>query len=194
MVVTNGEFAFLNKKADGPAFSPENGQTNDQAAQAYLFHGKDEGGFSDAMMVPETEMQRVMMIAALRRGLEALNNGEKPNEEDVIQHMFSEFFQDPNAAAQMIVDADPSVTHQEAHLAADLLGNAIAEMSSMNAQPQKPVDLSAEAIAMAEVADAAPAQEPIEEVVRRPRVGVAVLNTSTSGALVSSLFNRFGWV
>ncbi|MNM41708.1 hypothetical protein D3C81_525310 [compost metagenome] len=196
MVVTNGEFAFLNKKADGPAFSPENGQSNDQAAQAYQFHGKDAGGFTDAMMIPESEMQRVMMIAALRRALESKANGQEPSEEDIVQHMFSELFQNPENAAQLIIESDPSVTHEEAHLAADMLGSAIADMASMNAQPQKPVDLSAEAVAMAEVADAggaAPAPTPVVEVVRPVRGCSAIKRVVTEASLSASLFRRFGW-
>jgi hypothetical protein len=194
VVVTNGSFAFLNKKADGPTFSPEYNQTVEQAAKEYKFHGKDAGGFSDVMMVPETEMHRVLMITALKTAEADILAGKEPSEMGLASVMLADLAANPNAA-EMIREIDPTITHEEANMGMDLLGSALNELAQGTATPQAPVDFSQvmEPAGDTPAEPAATTEAPKADKVEPAPVREASNDPDPARAFTGRLFNRFGW-
>lgn len=212
-VVARGEdFYFHNKKGDGPAFGLENNQTLDQAATAYRFFGSGEGhGFVDFLMVPQTDMERTLMIASLKSGLASVEAGHKPNEGDVLADAMTSLFAHPDATA-MMQEVDPTITDQDVNEARDILDQALAGISNQPpaaaptvVQEQAPSE-STEAPVVKEAAPAvAPVVVPCDcakaEAVRPVRrVGVFAQLTGTRVKLTDradqptdKLFNTFGW-
>lgn len=124
VVVRGDDFFFLNKKADGPAFSFTNNQTLQQAAEAYRFYGKDDGtSFTDALMVPQKEMERMMLIASLKNGLANLVAGTKPTKAEILQAGLDSVFTHPDAV-NLFQQEDPSITASDVDEARDLLNEA----------------------------------------------------------------------
>lgn len=198
VVVSDKAFAFLNKKADGPAFHIRNGQSRDVAAKEYAFHGKEAGGFTDVMMVPETDMHRTLMISALKKGLEAIERGEKPDEGEIIDHLFTEAVNHPGVV-DFVMAEDPSISREEATFATDMLGDALAGLAQGNAQPQQPVDFGA-AMGSSEQpqaqAQATPEPEPAPRREAPKSGGTVHLGPwGLVAALVDDtpLFSKFGW-
>lgn len=129
VVVRGDDFFFLNKKADGPAFSYTNNQTLQEAAEAYRFYGKNDGtSFSDILMVPQSEMERMMLIASLKKGLVSLLAGEHPSEVDVAKAALDEVFQQPDAVT-MFQQIDPSINAEQVDEARDLLNEAFQQVT-----------------------------------------------------------------
>ncbi|MNU54534.1 hypothetical protein D3C71_435920 [compost metagenome] len=202
VVISDHSFAFLNKKADGPNFEIGNNQTRDDAARAYAFHGKDAGGFTDFMMIPESEMQRVLMIAALKKALESTSEGEKPDLRELVGHMFSQFGNNPEMT-ELLMQEDPTITREEAEVASELLGGdmlgaALAELAVGSAQPQKPVDftqvLPQEAAAVESVAEAmtSATAKPTRRSVAPVESALASFITTTS--INRRMLERFGFI
>lgn len=149
VVVSGGEFAFLNKKADGPAFNIGNNQTIDQAAWDYRFHGKDNNTFEDVLSVPQTEMECVLLVKAMKQGMETVTAGGKPNEAELFTSLFGDLTNHPDAVAFMM-EKDPNLSKEEVEA-------ALAMMRSVNMNDLN--DLSADAF-LAGAAEQ-PAVEPV---------------------------------
>jgi hypothetical protein len=133
VVARGDDFLFLNKKGDGPTFNVGNNQTLTEAAAEYHFYGKDGGTtFADTLMIPQSEMERMLLISTLKKGLTSLLNGEKPTEEALMTSAITDLFQHPGVQ-QVLQNADAEqVTDAEAQ---DLLSQAFSNVNQQMANP-----------------------------------------------------------
>lgn len=172
VVARGDDFFFLNKKGDGPTFNVGNNQTLTEAANEYRFYGKNDGTtFADTLMIPQSEMERMLLISTLKKGLTSLLAGEKPTEEALMTSAITDMFQQPGVQ-QALQSADAEqVTDAEAQ---DLLSQAFSNVNQQmaNSAPvvnEQPAGDATEAPTEAQYHDAmagaaateAPAVEPV---------------------------------
>lgn len=195
----NKDFYFTNRKGDGPTFNLENNQTLDQAAAAYRFYGKDGGhAFSDFMMVPQQEMERVMLIASLKSGLATVEAGQKPTEEGVLVDALNTLFAHPDATA-MMQEVDPTITADNVDEARDLLEQALhtvgkpapvnatpVDQAGVSEQPAAPVQPEPAVEAAFAQGTAAPV-DTVESIVKH------ALLAEAGNHPTDRLFGAFGW-
>lgn len=198
VVVTNGDFAFLNKKGDGPAFNVENGQSLEQALAEYQFFGDNHVHFTETIHVPETDMQRKLMASGMQRLLSAKENGEAmPSMETIVGQMFGEMMTNPDAV-DFLMKEDPSITQEEAE-AAVRLGEQLSRGELNADQFLEQAGVAPELLHRAEEAAAAAAPAPeapaaqAEPEVEKPRVQRGWPLLMPPAGLGERLFHRFGW-
>lgn len=190
VVVRADDFFFLNKKADGPAFNITNNQTVDDAFKAYRFHGKDGGtSFSDTLAVPQKEMERVMMITALKGSMGEFLTGNKPAEPDLLETSVTSLFQHPDVL-NAIQQEHPDMTAGDVDEARDLLNEAF---RAVDQQAHKPADAPVEPV-VSEQPEAGVTGDLVGEAVVATAVEAATeVEANHRGGIRKTMFEALGW-